>query len=125
MGWYGTFCKTKADLVAELTAPTALGGGGTRSTIAHAVRGTTLWAVHEDRYPSGSVTRSIHAYTHIERERESGCFGYKPVPESYGPIEESCPIRFFALAGEPDSEYAVAWRARVRAAQRRPVRASR
>ncbi len=57
------------------------------------------------------------------RDREGYIFGYKDMTEHAGPCEAECPARILDLLGPTDSEWALAWRARCRAALERRGRA--
>lgn len=50
------------------------------------------------------------------RDREGYIFGYKDMTEHMGPCEAECPARILDLLGPIKSEFALAWRARCRAA---------
>lgn len=104
MGWLFTEGQTKAELIAHLTE-----GDSKIRTHSKCVRGSTLWAVQENmEYPG----RFIIAY--LLRSDPGYGWGYKPVSESMGPAELSCPIGYLDEVPVADSLYAGPWRTRVR-----------
>lgn len=50
------------------------------------------------------------------RDREGYIFGYKDMDETMGPCEAECPAAILDLLTPTDSQYALAWRERCRAA---------
>src|SRR5699024_5719875 len=56
--------------------------------------------------------RFIIAYL-LSKQRGSG-WGYKPVTESMGPAELSCPLSYLDEVPVADSKFAAPWRAKVR-----------
>jgi hypothetical protein len=109
MGWYGTNCGSKRDLIRELTTRNSNGW----VCIAHAMRGATLWAVYEKPAADGLGERIIESFTNIAKDGDG--WGYKPVSESMGPCDLSCPVSYFDLVPEPPSDYAREFRENVRA----------
>lgn len=116
MGWLFTEGQTKADLIAHLTQCDSQ-----LHTHRKCVRGTTLWAVQEHKDRPGEPF--IVAYL-MQHERGYG-WGYKPVTESMGPAEVSCPVSYLDAVPIADGPHALEWRERVRrhhAAQKRKRR---
>ena len=116
MGWLFTEGQTKAELIAHLTQ-----GDSQLYTHRRCVRGTTLWAVQEYKARPGKPF--IVAYL-IQHERGYG-WGYKPVTESMGPAEVSCPVSYLDAVPVAGGPHALQWRERVRrhhAAQKRKRR---
>lgn len=107
MGWLFTEGRTKAELITHLTE-----GDSKIRTHRKCVRGSTLWAVQENTDYPGLF---IIAYL-LRRERGYG-WGYKPVSESMGPAELSCPVGYLDAVPVADSAYAQPWRDRVRQRQ--------
>lgn len=101
MGWYYGAHSLK-DQIAELIQDRE-----NHKTIAHCVRGNTLWTVGET--PSG---RYIGCYLLQNGGRDSG-WGYKPMEESMGPCEVTCPLSYLDMVPDPGS-YATEWRKKVR-----------
>jgi hypothetical protein len=113
MGWlFETEPSTKADYIRRrFTGPTA-------TSIApcvfadHSLGSRGLWALLQHEGQAFIVLFLI--------ERDSrGCYGYKDVCESSGPLEVDCPLRFLGQAPEPAHTYRspdeTSWRDRVRA----------
>jgi hypothetical protein len=106
MGWLITKGQTKTELIKHVTE-----GDPNLRTHRKCVRGNVLWTIQENlKYPE--FGRFIVAYLMV---RDPGYgWGYKPVTESMGPAELSCPASYLDEAPVPDSEFAAPWRARVR-----------
>ncbi len=100
MGWYFTNGATRSELIRELTEPRT--DGATKCLRKYA-SGNTLWTVWEG--PSG---RWIGCDL-LVKSRDG--WGHKPMEESMGPCEVSCPLAFLEDVPEVASED---WRERVR-----------
>jgi len=109
MGWYYTHGATLADVIRELTREETRDGFTIR-TLAHALRGPVLWTVQESGEP-GNVRRFVGCYLLRRTKHEAG---YKPMDESMGPVDVSCPLSFLDMVPDPGG-YATEWRAKVRA----------
>lgn len=106
MGWFFTQGQTKAELITHLTE-----GDTTLRTHRKCLRGNTLWAIQENvGHPE--LGRFIVAY--LLRKQPGYGWGYKPVEESMGPAELSCPVSYLDEVPVPDSQFAPEWRNRVR-----------
>lgn len=121
MGWYYGFNSRKEAIAEQLhcSAPWKRSDGVTitRKVIARCTVGNTLWAVFEDSFDNGATPDRWIYCGLMERH---GDWGYKPMEESMGPNEVSCPMSFLTLAQpEPTQGYAVEWRERVRQAAAR------
>jgi len=82
------------------------------NTLAHSLRGNTLWYVVERTIKkTGEVDRYI-ACDLLCKERNGG-WGYKDLDESCGPCETSCPVKYFKMVPVPPNEYAIEWRKSV------------
>lgn len=107
MGWYfGS--PSRAAQIEELTRPYQ----HTR-TLRKFTSGNTLWTVRESTNADGTKTLWIGCDL-IQRARR-GEWGYKPLDESMGPCEVSCPLAYLDMVPCPAGPYATEWRARVRA----------
>jgi hypothetical protein len=106
MGWYfgANSCKEQ---IAEL-----IKDSDRHKTLAHCLRGTTLWTVGEIQ--EEPKQRYIGCYLLRNGDQRDG-WGYKPLTESMGPCEVSCPLAYLEMVPEPTGEFASAWRKRVRA----------
>jgi len=102
MGWYYGNTSRK-ELIAEITATSA-----NVKTLRKFTSGNTLWTVQE----CADGQRFIGCYLMVNGGRESG-WGYKPMDESMGPCELTCPLAFFDMVPCPEG-YAVEWRVNVR-----------
>ena len=117
MGWDYTQGATRGDIVKELTAST-----DRCKTLAFQVVGAVLWTVQEARrldnnwQPYGEPVRFIGCYLLAGSiKRTPGCSaGYKAMEEEMGPYYYTCPLHFFDMVPEPDSEIARNWRRQVR-----------
>ena len=121
MGWYYTNGASKADIIAEITAQSITNGEVVARVVKKSVQGNVLWLVEEGRNPGeawgDNPKRQIMCYL-LNNSGGEG-YGYKPISESMGPSEASCPIKFLDLAPEPNSTYSHDWRGRVREYHRR------
>jgi len=112
MGWlFSSNLRSKAELIKHLTEENV---APNMKTIAKAVRGNVLWAVHEYLVDSGTYkagTRWIGCYL---MGADQGWWGSKDMDESMGPCEKSCPVKFLDMVPDPGG-YATEWRAKVRA----------
>jgi hypothetical protein len=104
--------------VSELTRD---GENGDLVTIAHALRGSTLWVVYEKPRADGLGERRIEAFVGIRKDSDG--YGYSHISESDGPVALSCPLSFFDLAPNPLDGIARKWRDRVRAVHAETARA--
>lgn len=103
MGWYfGN--HTRKDVIRELTEE-----NDAVRTIRKFTSGNTLWTVQENKK---SGERFIGCYLMQGREGSRDGWGYKPMEESMGPCELTCPPVFFTLVADPGG-YATEWRKRV------------
>lgn len=109
MGWDFTKDASKADIVKECLS------GGAKPTeyfpIAQKIVGNCLWVVFEHNSQDRNA-RFIALYL-LEKQRGFG-WGYKPMEESMGPYEVSCPLQFLEITPLPVSPYAASWREKVR-----------
>ena len=104
MGWLFTEGQTKSELITHLTE-----GDSKLRTLRKSVRGNALWTIQEDMdYPGPFII------VYLLRSQRGYGWGYKPVTESMGPAETSCPISYLDQVPMPDGNYAHAWRERVR-----------
>lgn len=110
MGYTFTKGASKADIIKDI-----LTGGGKPQDffpLAHKLVGRYLWVVWEHN----SVDRNARFIGLCLLESEKGFgWGYKPMEESMGPYEVSCPLQFLEITPLPDSPYASDWREKVRA----------
>jgi hypothetical protein len=104
MGW-STGWDSRKELVKELLADNEM-----VHVIKHASTnyGRNLWAVMEQ---NATGKRFIMLFL---LQSYKGDWGYKPVDESMGPVEVDCPLSLLDLAGDPEGQYAIEWRAKVR-----------
>ena len=106
MGWLITQGQTKAELIEHLTE-----GDANLRTHRKCVRGNVLWTIQENlKYPG--LGRFIVAYLMVHDPGYG--WGYKPVDESMGPADLSCPVSYLDEVPVPNSEFAAPWRERVR-----------
>jgi hypothetical protein len=100
MGWTGQYTSESAETVVreELTS------GGCR-VIAN--RGARYWVMET---PDGGTRFAVVAIV----RRNGGELLTKIMTEDMGPYEAKFPVAFLSLLTETDSEYAIAWRQRVR-----------
>ena len=118
MGWYfGS--SSRAAVIAECTA-----NNEHNETLRKYCSGNTLWTVQRSHCTDGTWQTFIGCYLMQRAGRND--WGYKPMDESMGPTEASCPLAFLALVPDPGG-YATEWRKRVRDyhAMRAPVLARR
>jgi len=118
MGWLFTRGATVKDIVKErLKGSSYVGGkfaGCTQVLLDHALIGGNLWIAWAIVRPDGVEVDRFIELDLIRSDRNFGA-GYKDMDESCGPVEVNCPLRLLDLVPEPkDSQYAKAWRARVR-----------
>jgi len=108
MGWYGTQCATRAELIRELTAPEKSESTGIeRKVLAYSTAGNILWSVWEITCPDGDKVR--HIGCDLLRPSKDG-WGYKPMTEEDGPVYYTCPLKYLEMVPEKRPE----WRAQVR-----------
>lgn len=120
MGYYAGY-PSKKSIVEEVTKSWSPRPGYENRCIAKCWRGGifsgTLWAVFEHRDWTGNQERWICAFAMDCKGnvRDLG-WGYKPVEESMGPYQLSCPLGYLDLAQPMPvfSGYAPEWRDRVR-----------
>lgn len=110
MGWDFAQGATKKDIVAEILGLKSDDGRPVKP-IAHKVVGKNLWVVWEDQRPEG--TERVLILYMLQRQRGYG-WGYKTIPESFGPYETNVPPDFLELATHRTS---ASFRERVKAAQ--------
>lgn len=80
-----------------------------RRTIAHSVKGNTLWVVHS-LYQNGELVRKDIVCYRLSKDRKSGQWGWKDIPECFHPYYYDCPLKFLDLAPTTSLE----WREKVR-----------
>lgn len=80
-----------------------------RRTIAHSVKGNTLWVVHSF-YQNGELKHKEIVCYRLSKDRQSGQWGWKEIPEGFYPFYYDCPLKFLDLA---PTTYLV-WREKVR-----------
>lgn len=108
MGWYGTQCATRAELIRELTAPEkSESTGKERKVLAYSTAGNILWSVWEVTAP-GADTRRIIKCDLLARVSDG--WGYKPMSEEAHPFYYTCPLKYLEMVPEKRPE----WRAQVR-----------
>ena len=129
MGWYfENDCTTADELAARLDRETTRSGvvkqlATTRTRESgYIIRWSVLEATQDlnvgrgdDKLPVGYrwVTCDL-----MQRDRETGNWGYKPMDESAGPFYVSCPLKLIRLAdaaGPAQGRHAAEWREKVRA----------
>lgn len=117
MGWYFLDeCRTRAQLVETIKREEVR--DSMMEILADRVVGSNLWVVI--KRGEGEGERRFVACFMLDKARDPGGWGYKPLDESMGPTEVNCPLAFLDLAS-PASDigaYAPAWRERVRAYHR-------
>jgi hypothetical protein len=106
MGWFFSNAS-KSDLIKELISESA-GADWTRTTIAHAVRGTVLWTVNQMSRLDGSETRLFIGCDLMQKSGEY--WGHKPLCEEDGPYYYSCPLKYLDMVPVQNAE----WREKVR-----------
>jgi hypothetical protein len=123
MGWYYG-CNSRAAQIAELTADFGGGEHSRTRTLRKYCSGNTLWTVQETTAPDGAAHLWIGCYLLSRAGKHD--WGYKPMDESAGPCQLTCPLVFLDTVPDPGG-YATEWRARVRAwhAARKPILAAR
>lgn len=118
MGWYfGS--SSRAAVIDELTRPYS-SPPVSRTTLAKFTSGNTLWTVEEvTNTETGVVQRFIGCYLMAGRQGSANGWGYKPMEESMGPVQISCPLKFLEMTPVADAE----WREKVKAfhARRRSI----
>jgi hypothetical protein len=112
MGWLFGWHSRK-ELVDRLTH-----GNGVKTLKSCSV-GTNLWCVHEGIRQDGTVVRFAALYlirgpAYGRSIGDRFPWGYKDLNESEGPDDASFPASWLALLTPTDSQYALAWRERVR-----------
>src|SRR5687768_3325244 len=116
MGWYGAYdWTTRADVIRALTTGDEYSKDFSK-LVASASVGTNLWQVRE-LVKTGERFIILHM---ISGDKRNG-YGYKPVEESMGPYQYSCPLSYLDLAppvkgadGQA-AEWSAKWREGVRA----------
>ena len=117
MGWYFEYGASRADVIRELMRERT-NGTAKGVTLAKFASGNTLWTVEEVTTTDGPSHRYIGCYL---LQRSSDGWGYKPMDESMGPCQQSCPPKFLDMVPCPGG-YATAWCSTRRARRSRPSR---
>ena len=131
MGWYFTLGASRRDIAEEVTRTfTNESSGVTQTMLARYFSGNDLWVVFEQLKADGSpaVGTDGRFIVLFKLSRGSGDgWGYKPIEESMGPCDRSCPPKFLKMVPEPPNEYGREWREGVAQywARRRERRALR
>lgn len=95
-------------------------------TVTKCMRGTisgTLYTVEERQWLRKATREVVHSIRFIgvylikfykpKKDDWQGGWGYKPMDESCGPVEVSCPLKYLDMVPDPGS-YATEWRKNVR-----------
>ncbi|MGK2927659.1 MAG: hypothetical protein ACSLE2_18755 [Lysobacterales bacterium] len=106
MGWYFSNAS-KSDLIKELTSE-SIGAEWTRTTIAHAVRGSVLWTVNQVSRLNGQESRLFIGCDLLQKS--GGYWGHKPLSEEDGPYYYSCPLKYLDMVPVQNAD----WRVKVR-----------
>jgi hypothetical protein len=106
MGWYFSNAS-KSDLIKELTSE-SIGAEWTRTTIAHAVRGSVLWTINQMSHLNGQETRLFIGCDLMQKY--GGYWGHKPLCEEDGPYYYSCPLKYLDMVPVQNAD----WRVKVR-----------
>ncbi len=123
MGWLSSHqWNSKKEMADYLLSPeyNKLSPGGCYKPIdscfkTHGRYGGTLWVVFEKFDSNGISTNMRFIFCGlIAYFKVHGCYGYKDLEESCGPVEKDCPLRFFELVPTPPNEWAKEWREKVR-----------
>lgn len=112
MGYGFKAGASKADAVAEVIAPCSGEDGAGEKTIAHCVRGNSVYAVRE--YTKGDKTIRYVMVALLAKSKGFG-WGYKAMEEASGPYYYACPVSYLDMCTEPVNEYSAKWRDKVRA----------
>lgn len=112
MGWYGCTSWNMSDAIKECCEGWE-DGDSKVTCITHKLVGMSLWAVKEQTV-KGVAQRYIALYL-MKRERGGGWM-YKPLDESMGPGEASCPLSYLDMVPMPDDPHGwcTKWRESVR-----------
>ena len=115
MGWY-YFSKLnerndRKFFIAMLTKgmDTAV---ASRQCLAHCVRGNVLWSVWEIKRRDEPPFRWINCDL-MQFGGYAYGWGHKPIDEDMGPNYYSCPLRYFKIAPNPQTQIARDWRSEV------------
>lgn len=117
MGWLISYSDTKKQTIARRIATEGAGEDKRHRTLKHCVRGNCLWKVVAIEENRDGEWVEVDRYIGLDLLRSGGegmGWGYKDLCESMGPVETSCPVSYLDMVPCPDSEYARAWRERVR-----------
>lgn len=98
MGWLSTSGASRSDIISNLTK-TEIGEHGTWDVLAHCTRSNVLWTVNRYRRADGTESKEI--VCNLLQKLSEG-WGWKDISESSGPSYFTCPLTYFALAGEAD-----------------------
>lgn len=110
MGWcFGE--RTKEELVQAIIKAWHPSSGTRVETLAHTVRGSTLYAVREFTAPDGSKSRCLVVCL-LKKDRTMG-WGSKDMEESMAPYAYDCPLSYLDMVPDP-GYYATEWRRKVR-----------
>jgi hypothetical protein len=122
MGWLfmsslDGYASPKAYLDAQYTFAN---GDGTSEILASALVKMRTWyaACRQVHHKSGQIEvfALVCLVKYNPRDREGLIFGYKDMSETMGPCEAEFPAKILDLLTSTANEYALAWRARCRAA---------
>ena len=106
MGWLFGYYERRS-LIEHLVH-----GNGLK-TIRHCLVGNNLWCVHEHEEHRWACLYLLRGNPRVKNDCHN--WGYKDVDETMGPNEISFPYTWLGLLTPIASEYANAWRARVKA----------
>jgi hypothetical protein len=116
MGWYGAYeWQSRGDVIRALNAPKGEYDEAHSKLVKAASVGSNLWQVRE-LVKTGERCIILHMIQGGKREG----FTYKPVEETMGPYQYSCPLSYLDLAPQPlgpdgkPHEWSEKWRAGVR-----------
>ena len=108
MGWSYERGADKAKVIAEFIAPY-----GDSKTIAHCVRGNSVYAVREVIKAGAEPERYI-VIALLGREKGFG-WGSKTMSEHEHPYYYACPVSYLDMCTAPGNEHSAKWREKVRA----------
>ena len=108
MGWYYSQGASRKDIIRE-----QLTLGENHTVLRHCTRGNTLWAVIETK-PADHAPGYRWIYCGLMQVDHSCGWGYKPLDESMGPVQVTCPLGYLKLCTSPVNAYARDWRIKVR-----------